>query len=90
MALVFASLLLFAPANIAGGDPHYSFDDYTNTLPLPNGPVTNGTTMLVLPAKLKWTILMSSPRPTEFAPPEVLVAATEVQYPLWCLSTLLL
>ena len=51
------------------GDAHYGYDDYINLLPLPNHH-TNGTTLLVLPAKLNWT--WSGPG----AEPEVLAAAT--------------
>jgi hypothetical protein len=70
LQLLAAGLLLLAGVARAG-DPHYSFDDYWNTLPLPNGPVTNGSTMLVLPARLNWTFQAAA------APPEVLVAATK-------------
>ena len=52
--LVFAALLSVPSASAT--DPSYSFDDYTSTLPLPNGPTTNGSTMIFLPAKLIWTI----------------------------------
>ena len=65
------AVLLVASAGVArAGDPHYAFDDYTNHLPLPNGPTTNGTTLLVLPAKLTWSWSGSG------AQPEVLAAAT--------------
>lgn len=41
---VFAALLLSAADSTRAGDAHYSFDNYINMLPLPNGPSTNGTT----------------------------------------------
>ena len=70
------SLLLtatFAVGHLAAvaraGDAHYAYDDYTNLLPLPNHH-TNGTTLLLLPAKLNWT--WSGPG----AEPGVLAAAT--------------
>jgi hexosaminidase len=66
LKLVFAVLLVSSAAS----DPTYSFDDYTSTLPLPNGPTTNGTTMLFLPTKLIWTIKQTPA-------PKVLVAATQ-------------
>ena len=65
IALLFAG---FADVSRAG-DPNAAFDDYTNLLPLPNHH-TNGTTLLVLPAKLNWTWSGSG------AQPEVLAAAT--------------
>ena len=40
---VFAALLLSAADFARAGDAHYSFDNYINMLPLPNGPSTNGT-----------------------------------------------
>ena len=54
VAATLAVLLTAMPSAAAAGDPSYSFDDYTSTLPLPNGPTTNGTTMLFLPARLIW------------------------------------
>ena len=68
-ALLLTAVGLALAQTVAAGDPNFSFDDYTNLLPLPNSH-TNGTTLLVLPAKLKWTWSGSG------AQPEVLAAAT--------------
>ena len=54
LAVAAALALLLTVLSSAAGDPSYSFDDYTSTLPLPNGPTTNGTKMLFLPARLIW------------------------------------
>ena len=67
--LAAAALLHTLVGVVCAGDAHYAFDDYTNLLPLPNHH-TNGTTLLVLPAKLNWSWSGSG------AQPEVLAAAT--------------
>merc|ERR1719272_313038 len=68
-------MLLLAVDVARAGDAHYAFDDYVNLLPLPNGPTTNGTTLLTLSSKLEWTITQTN-KPTA-PPPDVLVAATQ-------------
>jgi hypothetical protein len=68
-SLLTATLVVACLAVARGGDPNYAFDDYTNLLPLPNHH-TNGTTLLVLPARLTWSWGGSGGQP------KVLAAAT--------------